>query len=191
MHRSIALFCSLLTLVVLSAFSAEAQDITEKMRALDELQRAQIQLVQSEKMAALGNLVSGIAHEINTPVGAIHSMHDTLVRAVVKLKAVLESDFSEDVRANKGLQRILQIIEESNRVIENGTQRVTTIVRSLRNFARLDEVEMREVDLHAGIEDSLMLIFHDIKNRIDIVRELGALPRICCHPSRSGDGGSG
>jgi len=160
------------------------QDTTEKMRVLDELQRAQVQLVQSEKMAALGNLVSGIAHEINTPVGAIHSMHDTLVRAVEKLKAVLESDFSEDVRANKGLQKILQVIEESNRVIENGTKRVTTIVRSLRNFARLDEVEMREVDLHAGIEDSLMLIFHDIKNRIDIVRELGDLPNICCYPSR-------
>ncbi len=160
------------------------QDITEKMCALDELQRAQVQLVQSEKMAALGNLVSGIAHEINTPVGAIHSMHDTLVRAVEKLKDVLESDFSEDVRANTGLQRILKIIEESNRVIENGTKRVTTIVRSLRNFARMDEVEMREVDLHEGLEDSLMLIFHDIKNRIDIVRELGPLPRICCYPSR-------
>ena len=160
------------------------QDITEKMRVLDELQRAQVQLVQSEKMAALGNLVSGIAHEINTPVGAIHSMHNTLVRAVEKLKDVLESDFSEDVRANQELQRILKIIEESNRVIENGTKRVTTIVRSLRNFARMDEVEMREVDLHEGLEDSLMLIFHDIKNRIDIVRELGPLPRICCYPSR-------
>ncbi len=160
------------------------QDITDKMCTLDELHQAQMRLMQSEKMAALGNLVAGIAHEINTPVGAIHSMHDTLGRAVEKLKGVLQDEFAEDVQANRGLQRALHIIEESNRVIESGSKRVMTIVRSLRNFARMDEAEIREVDLHEGLEDSLMLIFHDIKNRIDIVRDFAELPRICCYPSR-------
>ena len=155
-----------------------------RLNDLRQLHQTQVQLVQSEKMAALGNLVAGIAHEINTPVGAIHSMHDTLVRAVDKLKAVIEEDFPEDARAHQGLQRALKIIGDSNRVIESGTQRVTTIVRSLRNFARLDEDERKEVDLHAGLEDTLMLVYHDIKNRIEIERDYGELPMVSCYPGR-------
>lgn len=164
-----------------------AEVLSDGFRRLDDLRQlheTQIQLVQAEKMAALGNLVAGIAHEINTPVGAIHSMHDTLVRAVDKLKQVIEEDFPEDARVHQGLQKALKIIGESNRVIESGTQRVTTIVRSLRNFARLDEDERKEVDLHAGLEDTLMLVFHDIKNRIEIERDYGELPLVPCYPGR-------
>ncbi|NKB70810.1 MAG: PAS domain S-box protein [Candidatus Latescibacteria bacterium] len=163
------------------------QDITEKKAALDQLEQANQdltdtynQLVQSEKMAALGTLVAGIAHEINTPVGAIRSMHDTLVRAVGKLQDVLDESSLE----NQGLQRALKIIGDSNRVIESGTERVTTIVRSLRNFARMDQAEVQEVDVHLGLDDSLMLIHNEIKNRVEVVKDYGEVPLICCYPSR-------
>jgi len=111
-------------------------------------------------------------------------MHDTLVRAVEKLKDTIEKDFPGDIQEHRGLQAALKIIEDCNKVIENGTQRVTTIVRSLRNFARLDETELKEVDLHQGLEDTLMLVYHDIKNRIEVVRNYGEIPRVRCYPSR-------
>ena len=76
------------------------------------------------------------------------------------------------------------MIADSNKVIETGSQRVATIVNSLRNFARLDEEDMKQVDLHQGIDDSLMLINHEIKGRVEIVKEYGDLPAVECYPGR-------
>ncbi|MDA0338042.1 MAG: ATP-binding protein, partial [bacterium] len=158
--------------------------IEARERANLELLETQARLVQSDKMAALGNLVAGIAHEINPPVGAIHSMHDTLVRAVGKLKATIEEQYPECCREGSPLARALKVIDDSNRVIEAGSARVTTIVRSLRNFARLDQAERKEANLHEGLDDSLMLIHHDTKNRVDIVRDYGEIPEVLCYPGR-------
>ena len=149
-----------------------------------ELTETQGQLVQSEKMAALGNLVAGVAHEINTPVGAINSMHDTLMRAVDRLKEGLENQLPKEVRDNRLIQSALRVISDANRVIATGTERVTEIVRSLRSFARLDEAEMKAADLHEGIDDTLTLIHHDLKNRIEVVKDYGDIPQIMCWPSR-------
>ena len=171
-------------LEVLKELAAVLSEGFRRMGDLQQLSDAHSQLLQSEKMAALGNLVAGIAHEINTPVGAIHSMHDTLVRAVEKLQATIERDFPDNCKEHMGLQGVLKIIEDSNRVIETGTSRVTTIVRSLRNFARLDHDHLTEVDIHDGLDDTLMLVHHDIKNRIEVVKEYGDLPPIACYPSR-------
>ena len=171
-------------LEVLKELAAVLSEGFRRMGDLQQISDAHTQLLQSEKMAALGNLVAGIAHEINTPVGAIHSMHDTLVRAVGKLKSTIERDFPKDCKEHMGLQGVLKIIEDSNRVIETGTSRVTTIVRSLRNFARLDHDHLTEVDIHDGLNDTLMLVHHDIKNRIEVVKEYAELPAIACYPSR-------
>lgn len=158
--------------------------VASQERVNIELRSTQARLVQSEKMAALGSLVAGIAHEINTPVGAIHSMHDTLVRAVEKLRNTIEEHYPDAGQEGSPLKRVLKVIDESNKVIESGSQRVTTIVRSLRNFARLDQAELKEANLHEGIDDSLMLIQHDIKNRVEIVRHYGDVPPVTCYPGR-------
>jgi len=171
-------------IAVLKEMCAALSEGFRRMESLRDLEDTQSQLMRSEKMAALGNLMAGIAHEINTPVGAVHSMHDTLIRAVEKLKATIERDFPDDVLKNRGLQAALKVIADSNKVIETGTRRVTTIVRSLRNFARMDDAEKKRVDLHEGLEDTLMLVYHDIKNRIELVRNYGEVPPICCYPSR-------
>ena len=171
-------------LQLLQAFADQCGGALGRARAEEALRESEARLFQAEKMAALGNLMAGIAHEINTPIGAIHSMHDTLVRAVEKLKEVIENDFSEELKAHHGLQRALKIINDCNRVIETGTERVTTIVRSLRNFARVDEAEYRDVDVHQGLEDTLMLVHHDIKGRVEVVRNYGDLPLVCCRAGR-------
>jgi signal transduction histidine kinase len=142
-----------------------------------DLRRAQAQLVQSEKMAALGLLVAGIAHEINTPMGAIASTHDTLFRAIERVKAEL------DETASPKTARLLSMVTDSAKLLRDATTRVTTIVRRLRSFARLDEAELKEADLNAGIEDTLALAAHELRG-VRVVRELGQLPTVTCYPGR-------
>jgi two-component system NtrC family sensor kinase len=161
---------------------AVGRDITALKRALDELERrnaalrkAQSDLVQSEKMAALGKLVAGIAHEINTPVGSIASMHDTSMRAIAKLKDALLSDYPDDAPSRNRVLRMLGVVSDANTVIRSGTERVTAIVRRLRSFARLDEAELKVADLHEGLEDTLSLIHHELKRDIEVVRDYGSV----------------
>src|SRR5947199_2754146 len=93
------------------------------------------QLIQSEKMAALGLLVAGVAHEINTPMGAIHSNNDIMSRAVAKIRNLLGPVPDDEIT------RVLGILEDVCRNNEIATARIMCIVRSLKNFARLDEAE--------------------------------------------------
>lgn len=148
------------------------------------LRNTQAQLVQSEKMASLGSLVAGIAHEINTPIGAVRSMHDTLIRGVKKLNEYVESSCEKDSDDYQKIQKILGIVDDSNRVIDNGVQRVTTIVQRLRSFARLDEAELKKASIEAGLDDTLMLIHHEIKHTIKIERDYGDVGEISCFPSQ-------
>ena len=172
----------------ISARKREEQRLIETVAELERvnhlLEEKQSQLVQSEKMAALGNLVAGIAHEINTPVGALHSMHDTLMRAVDKLRVTIEQEAPAVCCEGSPLHRAFKVIANSSKVIESGSERVTTIVRSLRNFARLDDTDIQEANLHDGIDDSLMLINHDIKNRVEIDKHYGEIPLVKCYPGR-------
>ena len=155
-----------------------------RMADLEQLLQTQNQLVRSEKMAALGNLIAGIAHEINTPVGAIRSMHDTLMRAVERLHQTVEQEFPEACREGGGLTKVLKVIADSHQVIETGSERVATMVRSLRNFARLDDTGLEETNLHQGLDDSLMLVHHDIKNRVEVVKEYSDIPLVKCCSGR-------
>ena len=175
----------------LALYVGMGRDITEIKRAMSELAEAnqerratQAQLVQSEKMASLGSLVAGIAHEINTPVGAMTSMHNTLVRGVEKLKEHLETSNPELFANDKKLLKIFGVINDANQVINSGATRVGEIVRRLRSFARLDEAELKNVDIHEGLEDTLTLVHHQIKHHIEIVRDYGDLPEISVYPSR-------
>lgn len=166
------------------AEAALQQSLADLEKANQNLRQTHAQLVQSEKMASLGMLVAGIAHEINTPIGAISSMHDTLKRAVVKLHETLQSTYGEAYNNDRALSKPIKIIQDANAVIDNGTERVTTIVRRLRSFARLDEAELKTADIHEGIEDTLTLVHHEIKHDITILRQFGKIPPIACFPGR-------
>ena len=150
-----------------------------------EIRNAQAQLVQSEKMAALGNLVAGVAHELNTPIGAVVSNADVAKRAQEVLKAALEDPkVAETLAGNIRVQRALSILEESNGVTKDAAERVSRIVKSLRNFARLDEAERKKVDLHEGLDSTLTLIRHELKKGIEVVKDYGPLPVVDCFPNQ-------
>jgi two-component system, NtrC family, sensor kinase len=136
------------------------------------------QLIQTEKMAALGLLVAGVAHEINTPMGAIHSNNDILTRGVARIRKLVGPN------ADKELIRVLDILDEVCRNNDTATDRIMKIVRSLRNFARLDEAERKKVNIHEGIESTITLLRHQLKNRIRIVKDFADVPEIECFPNQ-------
>lgn len=159
------------------------RDLEEAMRQLRETQQ---QLVLREKMASLGNLVAGVAHEINNPVGAVSSAADTSGRSLEIVRRLLSEGKSvEDLRENKRFQTALDILQDNNAITVTASQRITEIVKSLKNFARLDESEFQEADLHEGLDSTLTLLHHEIKNRIEVVKDYGDdVPRVQCYPNQ-------
>jgi signal transduction histidine kinase len=147
---------------------------TELGHALHELKNAEVQLVQAEKMASLGRLVAGIAHEINNPVSFIST-------SVAPLKRRLD-------RAGEGatpeVRRMLREAAELVDIMARGADRTATIVKDLRTFSRLHEASRKEVDLNEGIEVSLRLLESRWRDRILIHRDLGELPLVECDPGQ-------
>ena len=157
------------------------QVLEENLRLLRETQN---QLLMQEKMASLGDLVSGVAHEMNTPLGAAKSMHDTLVRATEKLRQALQKSYPDAYGDDRAIQPVLKIMGDANHIVAEGIERVAGIVDSLRNFARLDEAEFQVVDLHDGIDSTLTLLENQLGNRITIDKDYGELPQIHCSPGQ-------
>jgi signal transduction histidine kinase len=140
-------------------------------QALKELQQAQIHLVQSEKMAVLGQFVAGIAHEVNTPVGTLSGNHQTILSCLDKLKP-------EEETLNRFYHSAKQLIH----VNELALDRIQEIVKNLRNFARLDESDMKSVHIHEGLESTLLLLETSLRDRIVIRKQFGELPEVLCFP---------
>jgi len=147
---------------------------SELGEALHELKNAEVQLVQAEKMASLGRLVAGIAHEINNPVSFISTSVAPLKRRLVRAGEGATDD----------VQRMLREATELVDIMERGADRTATIVKDLRTFSRLHEATRKEVDLNEGIEVSLRLLESHWRDRIRIHRDLGALPLVECDPGQ-------
>ncbi len=157
----------------------------ELQKTHEELRQAQSRLVQSEKMASLGNLAAGVAHEINTPIGSVNSAADTSKRAIGRMiQSIEESQSLENLKADQKFRDSLNFIKSNNDLITLASERIVKIVKSLGSFARLDEADFKNVDIHEGIDSTLTLLHHTTKDRIAIVREYGDIPKISCRPSQ-------
>ena len=182
--------------------SSIARDITVSKQAeaelkstLVELQQTQMQLVQTEKMSSLGQLVAGVAHEINNPTsfiyGNLNHAHGftqdllTLVQLYQKYypqPAAEIQTFTEEIDLDFVVQDLPKLLQS----MKSGAQRIREIVLGLRTFSRIDEADMKEVNIHEGIESTLMILEHRLKKTperpaIEIIKEYGNLPLVECY----------
>ena len=167
------------------------QELTE---ALENLKQTQAQLVQSEKMSGLGQLVAGIAHEINNPISFISGNLIHFIEyaeGLLTLVEMYEQAFPElpitiqDFRDSLDLEFVREDLPRLISSIRGGSDRIREIVVNLRNFSRMDESERKEADIHEGIESTLVMLQHRLdENQIELIKEYGELPPIECYPGQ-------
>jgi light-regulated signal transduction histidine kinase (bacteriophytochrome) len=178
--------------------AAEAQakaKAAQLENALSELQATQSQLIQTEKMSSLGQLVAGIAHEINNPVNFIYGNLSHAHNYIQELLQLLNLYKLKYPQPNQEIDSLIKaidldfLVEDLPKTIssmEIGTERIRSIVLSLRNFSRLDEAENKAVDLHEGIDNTLLILQHRLKlnsqsSGIKIMKNYGNLPLVECY----------
>ncbi len=176
------------------AYEALKREKAEQIILIGKLEQAQNQLLQSEKMASIGQLAAGVAHEINNPVGFVNSNLGTLKNYVEQLFAVIDAYeaceavhaiHSEPLIAAKQAadlgflrQDIVALLGESR----DGLERVKKIVQDLKDFSHVDEAEWQQADLNAGLESTLNVVWNELKYKTEVVKDYGELPLIECLP---------
>ncbi|MEG4532311.1 GAF domain-containing protein [Microcoleus sp. D2_18a_D3] len=177
------------------AAQTQARQLTE---TLQQLQQKEAQLIQNEKMSSLGQMVAGVAHEINNPVNFIYGNLTYCKQYMKNLLDLLHLyqkhypepcpeilDKNEEIDVEFIVPDLLKILSS----IEMGTERIRQIVLSLRNFARHDEAEMKPVDIHEGIDSTLLILQSRLKSNglvpgIEVIKDYGDLPKVECYPGQ-------
>lgn len=163
--------------------------LQELERANNEIRDTQGKLIHTAKMASLGQLVAGVAHELNNPIGFIYSNMDHLrdySEKLVRLIEVAEKNPSA-LPTEKEKADLDYIVKDLPKLIsscEDGARRTRDIVLGLRNFSRLEEAHLKQVDLHEGLESTLALLTGELKNRVKVSKDFGQLPKVTCYPSQ-------
>ncbi|MBD2241835.1 sensor histidine kinase [Aulosira sp. FACHB-113] len=187
----------------LAASKAELEDRVEERTAelktaLTQLQLTQAQVIQGEKMSSLGQLVAGVAHEINNPVNFIHGNITHLneyTRDLLRMIHLYQERHPEDDPEIQALAEEIDLeflTEDMQKMLSSmkmGTDRIRSIVLSLRNFSRIDEAEFKAVNIHDGIESTLLILQHRLKDKpehpaIAVIRDYGDLPLVECYPGQ-------
>lgn len=170
----------------------------ELNKLLTDLKEAQQQLIMSEKMASLGQLTAGVAHEINNPINFVSANIKPLKEDLTELiecinkydQIIKENDLKplfqsvQQFKNDTDLSYTLQEIQDLLRGIEEGASRTTEIVKGLRNFSRLDQNVVKETDLNEGIESTLTLLHSMYKDKVEVIKDYGNIPQVTCLASQ-------
>lgn len=169
----------------------------ELSQALDNLKKAQVQIVQSEKMACLGQLVAGVAHEINNPVSFISNnipIAKEYIADLIAMTRLCQHSVSSTSEFEDKSQEIELdfIVEDLPKIIDSmavGTERLYNLSMSLRNFSRLDTSALTPVNIHDGLDSTLLILGHRLKSKgsfpgIAVIKEYGELPLVECYPGQ-------
>jgi len=196
--ETIATFAAMFDRVETEIRSRKAAEnkLQEKAReletALQDLQQAQLKLIQTEKMSSLGQFVAGVAHEINNPISFVHGNLTSLESYIDDLLLSIETYKEEYPDSNETIDAVMEDIDFDYIVadipkllasMKNGTDRVRNIVLALRNFSRLDEADRKFVDITEGLENTLFLLQMQWRSvGIEVVKNYGNLPEVECYP---------
>ncbi len=176
-----------------------AEALSEKLNiALNQVQQTQMQMVQQEKLSSIGQLVAGVAHEINNPVSFIHgnlTHAQTYVKDLLGLVQLYQSNYphpAAEIETEIEEIDLAFLSEDLPKMLNSmtlGTDRIRGIVLSLRNFSRKDEAAYKSVDIHEGLESTLLILQHRLKAAperpaVEILRDYGDLPLVECYPSQ-------
>ncbi len=163
--------------------------IRELEDANQENRDTQAKLVHAAKMASLGQLVAGIAHELNNPISFIYSNMDHMrdyTQKLIHLVSVGEKN-PEKLAKEKEKAEFDYIVKDMPKLIqscEEGARRTRDIVLGLRNFSRLEEAKVKEVDIHEGIDSTIGLLGSELRSRVQLIKHYGKLPKVMCYPSQ-------
>ncbi|ESA32702.1 integral membrane sensor signal transduction histidine kinase [Leptolyngbya sp. Heron Island J] len=179
--------------------AAQTLDVRVKHRTkklsntLKELKDTQAQLIQSEKMSSLGQMIAGIAHEINNPISFVQGNIDPLkeyFQDLLELIKTYQAEYPEPTTAIIQKQEEIDfdfLLTDLDKLLGSmnlGAERVHEIVQSLRNFSRLDEATVKDVDIHEGLDSTLLILNHRIKHEVTVVKKYGDLPLVRCFPAQ-------
>lgn len=165
---------------------------TELKRRIQENQKVQLQLLQSDKLAAIGQLSAGIAHEINNPVGFVNSNLECLQEDVLNLWAMLDAsealipaEAQHEITAIKQQYDIEFLRQDIPKLIEeslDGLSQVNNVIRSLKDFSHIGTDDWRMADIHQGLESTLNIVWNALKHHCAIHKDYGDLPKVYCQP---------
>ena len=209
----VALLCALLFFgfLIRKNFLSLEQQVADRTQEIEtaykDLKESQEQLIQSEKMASLGEMVAGVAHEINTPLGYVTSNIDTIKLNIADMNEIVDGvdDIYKTATANKQDKKAItsklvsvlnahkkigtrEVMLESDQLLSDGSyglSEISKLVTSLKDFARLDRQSTEEIDIHQCIDNSLTIASNSIKeNNVEVIKSYGELPTITCIPSK-------